>query len=172
MELTQSPVFYLLLLSAAMGICVYLFISLKRAIFRLDRRGRTTEQFLSCILSDQLYWSKETPTNGQDGTTASWRWVKSVWPPAIAQALEEMLGAKVEFDWLPIEAVLPTACSEDTWWQTEFSGLGGALVQLNNARDTLSRELSEASRALALVRGTAGAEHAAQKEVPRERVRA
>ncbi len=53
MEFASSQVFHLFLLSLGMGLCVYLFLSLKRDIFRLDWRGRKTEELLSCALSDQ-----------------------------------------------------------------------------------------------------------------------
>ena len=105
MEITKSPVFQLLLLGVAMVLCVYLFLSLKRAISRLDKRGKTTEEFLSCVLSDQLYWSKEPPTNMPNLTAEALQWAKSVWPAAIAQALEETSGTRVEFECLPIRSL-------------------------------------------------------------------
>lgn len=53
MQFAESPVFHLLLLTAGMGLCVYLFVSLKYDIFRLDRRGRKAEQFLELVVSEQ-----------------------------------------------------------------------------------------------------------------------
>ena len=126
MELTHSPVFYLFLLGGGMGLCLFLFISLKRKIFRLDRQDRKVEEFLSCVLSDQLYWAKQMPTNTRNGVSYAWLWLKGVWPAALAQGLEAMLGAKAGFDCLPTEAIVPAGSQEEFWWQTEFSGMGGA----------------------------------------------
>ena len=53
MQFAESPMFHLFLLSTGMGLCVYLFVSLKRDIFHLDRRGKKAEAILSGVLSDQ-----------------------------------------------------------------------------------------------------------------------
>ena len=68
------------------------------------------------------------PTNSENLITDPRRWVQGIWPAALAQGLEAMLGAKVGFDCLPIESVLPAGSPEDCWWRTEFSGAGGASV--------------------------------------------
>ena len=65
------------------------------------------------------------PTNIQNGMTDARQWLKGVWPAAFAQGLEAMLGAKVEFDCLPIEDVIPEGLASDSWWQAEFSSTGG-----------------------------------------------
>ncbi len=69
------------------------------------------------------------PTNSQIGVTDAEQWLKGVWPAALAQGLEAMIGAKVEVDGLPAESTLPAGAADDFWWQTEFSGMGGALVR-------------------------------------------
>ena len=53
MVFAESPMFHLFLLGTGMGLCVYLFITLKRDIFHLDRRGRKAEELLSGVLSNQ-----------------------------------------------------------------------------------------------------------------------
>ncbi len=128
MELLQSPVFHLFLLSTGMGLCVYLFITLKQSIFSIGWRGKRVEEFLSCILSDQLYWSKQITTDGHNGTTDPGRWVTDILADALAQGLEGSLGVKVEFDCFALEAGMPAGSADDCWWQTEFSDASGALV--------------------------------------------
>ena len=53
MEWAASPVFHLVLLRAGMGLCVFLFVSLKPDICRLERRGSRAETAWSCAISDQ-----------------------------------------------------------------------------------------------------------------------
>jgi hypothetical protein len=53
MEWAASPILYLLMLSLGIGLCLNLFISLKRDIFRLDRRGRRAEAAWTCAIADQ-----------------------------------------------------------------------------------------------------------------------
>ena len=53
MEWAASPILYLLMLSLGLGLCLYLFISLKRDIFRLDRRGRRGEAAWTCAIAAQ-----------------------------------------------------------------------------------------------------------------------
>jgi hypothetical protein len=52
MEWAESPVFHLFLSGAGMGLCIYLFLSVKHDIFRLDRRGRRAEESLSSVIAD------------------------------------------------------------------------------------------------------------------------
>jgi flagellar motor switch protein FliN len=120
--------FHLFLLSVAMGLCLYLFLSLKRYILQVDRRGRKAEDFLSCVLSDQLYWSKQITTDIGIARSDAGQWLKEAWPAALAEGLGEILGVQVAFECLPIETGLPAGSAEDPWWRTELSGTRGAVA--------------------------------------------
>ena len=52
-EWAGSPLFHLVLLTVGMGLCIYLFVSLKRDIFRLDRRSSLAESGWTNAIADQ-----------------------------------------------------------------------------------------------------------------------
>ena len=79
------------------------------------------------------------PANNQNGNANAKQWLESVWPAAFAQGLEAMLGAKVEFSCLPIEASAPANSGKDSWWVTEFSGLAGAVLTIGCPSEVADR---------------------------------
>ena len=48
-----SPVLHLLVLALGMSLCVFLFVSVKRDIFHLDRRNKRADAALARAISDQ-----------------------------------------------------------------------------------------------------------------------
>ena len=58
MEFAASPIFHLFLLSVGMGLCTYLFVSLKRDIFRVEGRSRKAEKLLSGVIAEQKDFSE------------------------------------------------------------------------------------------------------------------
>ena len=53
MNWAASPVLHLLMLALGMNLCVFLFVSVKRDMFHMDRRNRRANAALTCAISDQ-----------------------------------------------------------------------------------------------------------------------
>jgi flagellar motor switch protein FliN len=68
------------------------------------------------------------PPNSQNGSEETRQWIRNLWPPALAQGLEAMLGEKVESECMAVETELPAAASDAVWWQTGFASAGDGLV--------------------------------------------
>ena len=67
-EWAGSPILHLALLSMGLGLCLYLFLTLKRDIFRLDRRSKHAESGWKSALADHHDYSESSLKRHRDET--------------------------------------------------------------------------------------------------------